>query len=201
MGIGMLSMPYAMRLSGWAGLAALAASLALFNASAHLLVAGLERLPAGVPRSYPSLGAAAFGPAGRRLVGLLALSEFGGGAIVTFVSRERQRERDRETEGETERQRDKERGSDRNKFAVFFFPSPRSHSQTLFLSSPLFSDHVRFHIQAIVFHQIIILRPGSALKFIVPLSFLATVREFLFFSSSSSGPRRKKNSLFFPAFS
>lgn len=87
MGIGMLSMPYAMRLSGWSGIAALAGALALFNASAHLLVGGLEMLPAGVPRSYPSLGAAAFGPAGRRLVGLLALSEFGGGAIVTFVSR------------------------------------------------------------------------------------------------------------------
>jgi len=81
----MLSMPYAMRLSGWSGLGALLASLALFNASAHLLVGGLEMLPPGVPRSYPSLGAAAFGTKGRRLVGLLALSEFGGGAIVTFA--------------------------------------------------------------------------------------------------------------------
>lgn len=79
-------MPYAMRLSGWSGLAALAGALSLFCASAHLLVGGLEMLPAGVPRSYPSLGAAAFGTAGRRVVGLLALSEFGGGAIVTFVS-------------------------------------------------------------------------------------------------------------------
>ena len=85
MGIGMLSMPYAMRLSGWSGMGALAAALALFCASAHLLVGGLEMLPEGVPRSYPSLGEAAFGSSGRKLVGLLALSEFGGGAIVTFV--------------------------------------------------------------------------------------------------------------------
>ena len=117
MGIGMLSMPYAMRLSGWSGIAALAGALALFNASAHLLVGGLEMLPAGVPRSYPSLGAAAFGPAGRRLVGLLALSEFGGGAIVTFVSvlllfsERRKNEGGREREKERERERERERES------------------------------------------------------------------------------------------
>jgi solute carrier family 32 (vesicular inhibitory amino acid transporter) len=85
MGIGMLSMPYAMRLGGWAGLAALASALALFAASAHALIAALELLPAGAPKTYPALGAAAFGPRGAKLVAVAALSEFGGGAVCTLA--------------------------------------------------------------------------------------------------------------------
>lgn len=85
MGIGMLSMPYAMRLGGWAGLAALASALALFAASAQALIAALELLPAGAPKTYPALGAAAFGPRGAKLVAVAALCEFGGGAVCTLA--------------------------------------------------------------------------------------------------------------------
>lgn len=85
MGIGMLSMPYAMRLGGWAGLAALAAALALFATSAHALVAALELLPPGAPNTYPALGAAAFGEKGATLVAFAALCEFGGGAVCTLA--------------------------------------------------------------------------------------------------------------------
>jgi vesicular inhibitory amino acid transporter len=85
MGVGMLSMPYAMRLGGWAGLGALAGSLALFNVSAHALVAGLGRLPPGAPPTYPALGAAAFGDRGKGIVTLLAVAEFGGGAVLTLA--------------------------------------------------------------------------------------------------------------------
>lgn len=55
MGIGLLSMPYAMRLSGWSGLAALAIAAAVFCASGKLIVKSFERLPAG-PKSYARLG-------------------------------------------------------------------------------------------------------------------------------------------------
>lgn len=53
----LLSCPYAMRLSGWSGLAALAAITALFCLSGKLIVAGFESIPAHVPRTYPNLGA------------------------------------------------------------------------------------------------------------------------------------------------
>lgn len=45
-----------MRLSGWVGLAALAAITALFCLSGKLIVAGFEKIPAHVPRTYPELG-------------------------------------------------------------------------------------------------------------------------------------------------
>ena len=46
-----------MRLSGWAGLAALAATTALFCLSGKLIVAGFQKLPPDVPATYPALGA------------------------------------------------------------------------------------------------------------------------------------------------
>lgn len=55
MGIGLLSMPYAMRLSGWFGLIALAVAAAVFCASGKLIVKSFERLPDG-PKSYARLG-------------------------------------------------------------------------------------------------------------------------------------------------
>ncbi len=56
MGIGLLSMPYAMRLSGWAGLAGLLLAAALFCVSGKLIVRGFDRIPAGVVQSYAQLG-------------------------------------------------------------------------------------------------------------------------------------------------
>lgn len=46
-----------MRLSGWAGLAALAAITSLFCLSGKLIIAGFEKIPAHLPRTYPALGA------------------------------------------------------------------------------------------------------------------------------------------------
>ena len=46
-----------MRLSGWAGLAALAAITALFCLSGKLIVAAFEKIPPHLPRTYPALGA------------------------------------------------------------------------------------------------------------------------------------------------
>lgn len=54
-GIGLLSMPYAMCLSGWMGLAALALASALFCTSGWLIVLGFERVSPG-PKSFARLG-------------------------------------------------------------------------------------------------------------------------------------------------
>lgn len=52
----LLSMPYAMRLSGWCGLAALSVAAALFCISGKLIVSGFDRIPHGKPHSYSQLG-------------------------------------------------------------------------------------------------------------------------------------------------
>ena len=86
MGIGLLSMPYAMRLGGWVGgCGGLALALAAFRVSAGLLDAGLAALPPGTPKTFAALGAAALGPAARSVVGALAVAEFGGGAALTLA--------------------------------------------------------------------------------------------------------------------
>ena len=56
MGIGLLSCPYAMRLSGWAGLLSLAGATCLFCLSGKLIVAGFNKIPADMPQTYPALG-------------------------------------------------------------------------------------------------------------------------------------------------
>ena len=56
MGIGLLSCPYAMRLSGWAGLLALAGAACLFCLSGKLIVAGFKKIPGNMPQTYPALG-------------------------------------------------------------------------------------------------------------------------------------------------
>ena len=59
-GMGMLSMPYAVALGGWASLAALVVAAALFCLSGLLIVRNFDKVPAGMPHTYPALGA---GPA------------------------------------------------------------------------------------------------------------------------------------------
>lgn len=84
MGIGLLSMPYAMRLSGWSGLATLAIAAAVFCASGKLIVKSFERLPDG-PKSYARLGFAALGTTGKTLVLVFATLEFFGALCITLV--------------------------------------------------------------------------------------------------------------------
>ena len=64
MGIGLLSCPYAMRLSGWAGLPALAGATCLFCLSGKLIVAGFKKIPADMPQTYPALGTLLLEPIG-----------------------------------------------------------------------------------------------------------------------------------------
>lgn len=56
MGLGLLSMPYAMRLAGWLGLLSLGAATAVFCLSAKLLIRAFQSLPAHTPHSYANLG-------------------------------------------------------------------------------------------------------------------------------------------------
>lgn len=57
MGIGLLSMPFAMRQSGWMGMFALAIATAVFCVSGKLIVCNFEKMPPDVAHTYPALGA------------------------------------------------------------------------------------------------------------------------------------------------
>ena len=56
MGIGLLSMPYAMSQSGWLGMLALGIATAVFCISGKLIVRNFEKMPADVAHTYPALG-------------------------------------------------------------------------------------------------------------------------------------------------
>ena len=56
MGIGLLSMPFAMGQSGWFGMLALAIATAVFCISGKLIVRNFEKMPADVAHTYPALG-------------------------------------------------------------------------------------------------------------------------------------------------
>ena len=56
MGIGLLSMPFAMRQGGWVGMLALAIATAVFCISGKLIVRNFEKMPPDVPHTYPALG-------------------------------------------------------------------------------------------------------------------------------------------------
>ncbi len=57
MGIGLLSMPYAMRQGGWLGMGALAIATAVFCLSGKLIVRNFDKLPPDASHTYPALGA------------------------------------------------------------------------------------------------------------------------------------------------
>mmetsp|Transcript_13585 Transcript_13585/g.41061 ORF Transcript_13585/g.41061 Transcript_13585/m.41061 type:complete len:381 (+) Transcript_13585:378-1520(+) len=84
MGIGLLSMPYAMRLSGWMGLVALTLASALFCTSGFLIVLGFERVSAG-PKTFARLGSAALGDTGKAMVLVFASLEFFGAVCMSLI--------------------------------------------------------------------------------------------------------------------
>ncbi|KAK9907650.1 hypothetical protein WJX75_007699 [Coccomyxa subellipsoidea] len=85
MGIGLLSMPFAMKQGGWIGMAALAGATAVFCLSGKLIVRNFDKMPPNTSHTYPALGELALGPPGRFLVGFLALTEFFGGSCIMLV--------------------------------------------------------------------------------------------------------------------
>ncbi|KAK9821002.1 hypothetical protein WJX74_000120 [Apatococcus lobatus] len=84
-GVGLLSMPYAMRLAGWAGLAGLVAAVCLFGTSALLFVQAFDKLGPDAPHTFPALGQKVLGKPGRYIVAFFALCEFFGGSVVMMM--------------------------------------------------------------------------------------------------------------------
>ena len=82
---GLLSMPYAMNMAGWAGLAAILLCSLLFCTSGKMMTWGLEALPSGVAHSYPELGRLAFGASGRSAVMAVAACELLGGSCLIMI--------------------------------------------------------------------------------------------------------------------
>ena len=62
MGIGLLSMPFAMKQGGWVGMAALAVATAVFCLSGKLIVRNFEKMPPDTSHTYPALGVSSTTP-------------------------------------------------------------------------------------------------------------------------------------------
>ena len=78
MGVGILSLPYALKESGWAGLVVLLAMALITRHTAILLAECQSRIRAVDPRwtgSFPDIGEAAFGAPGRAFVGIVLYVE------------------------------------------------------------------------------------------------------------------------------
>lgn len=85
MGIGVLSMPYAMAMSGAAGVLSVALCCVLFCTSGKCIAWSMDRLPPGVPHSYPQLGYEAMGTLGQRLVTAFAILDLSSGSCLLMI--------------------------------------------------------------------------------------------------------------------
>ncbi|CAL5228951.1 g12183 [Coccomyxa viridis] len=85
MGIGLLSMPYAMSQSGWLGMVALGIATAVFCISGKLIVRNFEKMPADVAHTYPALGQYALGRTGFWGISALAFTEFFGDSLIVLI--------------------------------------------------------------------------------------------------------------------
>ena len=85
LGAGLLSIPYAMTLSGFSGVLVVALCCLLFNTSGKFISWGLDLLPPGIAHGYLELGYAAFGASGRHMVTLAAGLELFGGACMELL--------------------------------------------------------------------------------------------------------------------
>lgn len=85
LGIGILSMPYAMRGSGSAGLLSVLLCCFLFCTTGKFIHWGLDMIPDSAPRDYPGLGEASLGLLGRRLVSIAAAAELFGAACMSLL--------------------------------------------------------------------------------------------------------------------
>ncbi|KAK9907651.1 hypothetical protein WJX75_007699 [Coccomyxa subellipsoidea] len=85
MGIGLLSMPFAMKQGGWIGMAALAGATAVFCLSGKLIVRNFDKMPPNTSHTYPALGRLAMGKFGFYIVGTLAFLEFFGDSLIALI--------------------------------------------------------------------------------------------------------------------
>jgi vesicular inhibitory amino acid transporter len=85
-GLGLLSQPFGLRVAGWSGgLLCLVFTAALFFSSAHFLTKACDLLPPGVSQTFPVLGHALAGNAGRVGVTVLAGMEIFGAITIGLV--------------------------------------------------------------------------------------------------------------------
>lgn len=84
-GLGLLSMPYAMKEAGLIFIAVIVLCTALFTFSGRILVSTFKTLSPGTPLSYQSVGQVALGMFGRRLVDVLVFTEFIGAVAMMYV--------------------------------------------------------------------------------------------------------------------
>ena len=84
-GLGLLTIPYAVKKGGWAALGALGLLVPLFGCSGQLICGAFDCLPPRAPRSYPELGRAAGGRAGQRAVLLFCGLELFGATVMLLM--------------------------------------------------------------------------------------------------------------------
>lgn len=85
-GVGILSLPYGLRESGWLGLGGLFALSTLFCTSGLIIVEAFRFLPSQASKTLPALGRAAGGRLGESLVTFFILCELlGGSCLQTLV--------------------------------------------------------------------------------------------------------------------
>lgn len=85
LGIGILSMPYAMRGAGVAGLLSVILCCFLFCNTGKFIHWGLDMIPDRSQRDYPGLGEAALGRLGRNLVSIAAAAELFGAGCMSLI--------------------------------------------------------------------------------------------------------------------
>lgn len=85
LGIGILSMPYAMRGAGAAGLLSVILCCFLFCSTGKFIHWGLDMIPDRTLHDYPGLGEAALGRLGRNLVSIAAASELFGAGCMSLI--------------------------------------------------------------------------------------------------------------------
>eukprot|EP00892_Ulva_mutabilis_P008914 jgi/Ulvmu1/6395/UM003_0023.1 len=85
LGVGILSMPYAMRSAGAAGVLSVFVCCFLFCTTGKFIHWGLDLIPANAPRNYPGLGEAAMGALGRSMVSVAAAAELFGAACMMLI--------------------------------------------------------------------------------------------------------------------
>lgn len=81
-GVGILSLPYGLRESGWFGIGALFSLAVLFCASGLVIVKAFSFLPSHASKTFPALGREAGGRFGESLVTFFILCELLGGTLL-----------------------------------------------------------------------------------------------------------------------
>lgn len=85
MGLGLLTIPYAVQKGGWTALGLLALLVPLFGFSGQLICTAFDCLPPRAPRSYPELGRVAAGAAGQRAVLVFCGLELFGATVMLLM--------------------------------------------------------------------------------------------------------------------